>query len=232
MNLHRHSHTFLTLEQTATKGNLPYRRTHEFAGDFIDDQHEKLGTTKRRSDGFIDVDDVYGLLTPTDALKLYELAYFCGGDVLDIGTGYGISAYIEALASDAVGLNNKIVTIEILPRRTAAAPQALLGRRGCERIEFVCGNCLVVLKDEKRSFKFVFVDHSHDFDNVYWVCKNYLAKVMAPGAFVLFHDFNDPRNPDKEQKDYGVYQGVQGGLDVSRFEFWGIYGCAGLFRLK
>jgi len=231
MNLHRHSHTFLTLEQMATSRVMPYRRTYEFAGDFIDEQHEKLGTARRNSNGFIDI-GLYGLLSPTDALKLYELTYFCGGDVLELGTGYGLSAFIEAQASHAAGLDNEIVTIEILPDRVAIAQKRLLSKHGCERVRFICGNYIHVLKEMERSFKFVFVDHSHDFDNVYWLCKNYLAKVMEPGAFVLFHDFNDPRNPDKEHKDYGVYQGVQGGLDASRFEFWGIYGCAGLFRLK
>jgi len=231
MKLNRHSHTFLTLEQTAANRRLPYQKTYDFSGLYIDEQHHRIGSAKRNSEGFIDI-GVYGLLSPIDALKLYELVYFCGGNVLDLGTGYGLSAFIEALASDAAGLDNKIVTIEILPKRVAAAREALLGKRGCERIEFLCANCLAALKDEKRSFNFAFVDHSHDFDNVYWVCKNYLAKVMAPGAFVLFHDFNDPRNPNREHQDYGVYQGVQGGLDASRFEFWGIYGCAGLFRLR
>ena len=52
---------------------------------------------------------------------------------------------------------------------------------------------------------------------------------QGPG-FALFHDFNDPRNSMEEVADYGVYQGVMDGLRTDRWEFWGIYGCTGLFR--
>ena len=57
-----------------------------------------------------------------------------------------------------------------------------------------------------------------------------LADVLWPGAFCLFHDFNDFRNADPAYEDYGVYQGVADGLQQGRFEFWGIYGCCGLYR--
>ena len=57
-----------------------------------------------------------------------------------------------------------------------------------------------------------------------------LPGVLEPGAFCLFHDYNDPRNADPLDDDYGVYQGVTDGLAPARFSFWGIYGCTGLFR--
>jgi hypothetical protein len=78
-------------------------------------------------------------------------------------------------------------------------------------------------------FDFAFIDHSHAYEHVYDVCRS-LDKVLRHGAFCLFHDFNDPRNAAAEEIEYGVYQGVFEGLDLSSFEFWGIYGCTGLFR--
>jgi hypothetical protein len=42
---------------------------------------------------------------------------------------------------------------------------------------------------------------------------------MVPGAFCLFHDYNDPRNlPGIES--YGVYQGVRDGLPKDEFDFF------------
>ena len=78
-------------------------------------------------------------------------------------------------------------------------------------------------------FGFAFVDHAHDYPSVVGVCAA-LAAVLRPGAFCLFHDFNDFRNADPAYQDYGVYQGVADGLEKGRFEFWGIYGCCGLYR--
>lgn len=56
-----------------------------------------------------------------------------------------------------------------------------------------------------------------------------LDKITAVGGFCLFHDYNDAKNNQAEH-DYGVYQAVMDGLDLARFEFYGIYGCTGLYR--
>ena len=81
-----------------------------------------------------------------------------------------------------------------------------------------------------RQFGFVFIDHSHAYAPVYDVCLM-LSRIVAPGGFCLFHDFNDSRNRDPNDDDYAVFQAVEDGLDRQRFEFYGIYGCSGLFRL-
>jgi len=75
----------------------------------------------------------------------------------------------------------------------------------------------------------VFVDHSHSYEAVYGVCRE-LGTVLSKGGFCFFHDFNDARNRDTEDKDYGVYQAVVGGLNPEEFEFCGVYGCAALYR--
>ncbi len=46
----------------------------------------------------------------------------------------------------------------------------------------------------------------------------------------LFHDYNDQRNIMPDVADYGVFQGVRDGLAPGQFEFYGVFGCAGLFR--
>ncbi|MEZ4837503.1 MAG: class I SAM-dependent methyltransferase, partial [Caldilineaceae bacterium] len=81
----------------------------------------------------------------------------------------------------------------------------------------------------QRQFGFVFVDHSHAYEPVYGVCR-VLDQIIAPGGFCLFHDYNDIRNADPEDKEYGVYQAVVDGLNLDAFEFYGIFGCCGLYR--
>jgi hypothetical protein len=81
----------------------------------------------------------------------------------------------------------------------------------------------------RRRFAFVFIDHSHAYAPVYEVCKA-LDLIVAPGGFCLFHDFNDSRNRDPRDTEYAVYQAVGDGLDKQRFGFYGVYGCAGLYR--
>jgi hypothetical protein len=80
-----------------------------------------------------------------------------------------------------------------------------------------------------KQFGFIFIDHSHAYTPVYEVCRA-LDGLVTLGGFCLFHDFNDIRNRDRNDIDHGVYQAVRDGLDKERFEFYGIYGCSGLYR--
>jgi hypothetical protein len=76
---------------------------------------------------------------------------------------------------------------------------------------------------------FAFIDHSHRYEHVASVVKG-LSQLPSPGAFVPFHDFNHPRNPFETRPDFGVYQAVADLADAHNLEFWGIYGCCGLYR--
>jgi hypothetical protein len=232
LELTRHESTFLTLDQTSNdrRFEMPYVRTFNFPGEFIGDQHRGL-VSNIGPNGMIDT-GVEGWLLPADALKLYEMVYFCGGDVLELGTYRGLSASICIQASEAADLHNVIVSIDLNPDEIARAQSNLAGKHGFERVNFFAveaGEAVRGLARAKRMFNFAFIDHSHAYEHVYDVCRS-LHRVLQLGAFALFHDFNDPRNSASNAPDYGVYQGVLDGLDERRFEFWGIYGCTGLFR--
>jgi hypothetical protein len=93
--LHRHPETRLTLDELGAP--RPYRPTFPFRGPFIDVVHEHVASLPT-SDGLCiqwpngDTGDaVVGWLQHADALKLYELAYFCDEDILEIGTCQGLS---------------------------------------------------------------------------------------------------------------------------------------------
>jgi hypothetical protein len=230
--LERHEDSRLTLEQTAVDQRfaMPYRKTWDFTGDHIDERHRLLGEAAL-VDGMIDV-GVPGWLLPADALKLYEMVFFCGGDVLELGTYHGLSAMVSLEASLSAGLRNTILSVDTNPNSRDAGMASLAGRLGHERVLFfltTADEALDTFGAVGRRFRFCFVDHSHRYEHVRSACER-LAGVIEPGGFCLFHDYNDPRNALEADEDYGVYQGAADGLDPELFEFWGIYGCSGLFR--
>jgi hypothetical protein len=67
---------------------MQYLKTYDFPGEFINSFHGSLAVSIGPS-GMIDI-GVEGWLLPADALKLYELAYFCYGDILELGTYRGL----------------------------------------------------------------------------------------------------------------------------------------------
>jgi hypothetical protein len=90
---------------------MPYAKTYHFAGEFIDEQHRAL-VSCIDANGMINT-GIEGWLLPADALKLYKFVYFCGGDVLELGTYRGLSAFVCLKASEAAGLDNVIVSIDL-----------------------------------------------------------------------------------------------------------------------
>jgi predicted O-methyltransferase YrrM len=231
-NLSRHQGTFLTLRETATERrfDMPYRKTYPFDGDYLSDRHRELAA-KLHPSGMIDI-GIEGWLLPADVLKLYEMAYCCGGDILELGAYRGLSAAVMNHACNDSSQSNVIVSIDLDTTAIELSRLELQGLSGGERVHFFqddAGSAVRNLAGIKRQFRFAFVDHSHRYEHVVDACHQ-LHRVVEVDGFALFHDYNDPRNAVESETDYGVYQGVMDGLRTDRWEFWGIYGCAGLFR--
>jgi predicted O-methyltransferase YrrM len=230
----RHEDSFLTLEETASdrRFDMPFHKTYDYPGDYIDADHRRLAECPTR-EGMVDL-GIEGWLLPADALKLYELAYFGGGDILELGTYRGLSTSLLVQASVNAGRRDRIVSVDLSPEAIMGGKATLAGRPGAERVWFIETDGDAALDHfigAGKRFRFAFIDHSHRYEHVKSACER-LPRVLAPGAFALFHDYNDYRNPMAEADDYGVYQGVRDGLDPDRFEFWGVYGCTGLFRRR
>ncbi len=232
LELSRHEDTFLTLKNTAVERrfDMPYLKTWAYPGDYLNHYHHNL-TAKLHPSGMIDI-GIEGWLLPADAMKLYEMAYFCGGDILELGAYRGLSATVMNQASNDSHQNNVIVSIDLDTSAIEASKQQLRLADGGGRVHFFqddAASAVRNLASIKRRFQFAFVDHSHRYEHVLSACEQ-LHRVIDVNGFALFHDFNDPRNAQEHEVDYGVYQGVMDGLRGDRWEFWGIYGCTGLFR--
>ena len=213
----------------------PYHPTYESFGVAIDDFHAYLANCPL--DGIVIKLGLAGWLQRADALKLYELGYFANGDILEFGTYCGLSTFILAKAIQSSGRRAHIVTMELDPRVTMLAKRNLASRSVDSFVDFREGDANATcskLIAEGRKFSFAFIDHSHAYEPMVLACER-LAQLLTVGSFCLFHDFNDPRNTatpgvGESENQYGVYAAVQSALDRKQFEFYGIFGCCGLYR--
>jgi predicted O-methyltransferase YrrM len=234
----RHEHLFLTLEATKNdkRSVMPYQKTYDFPGLYINQSHHRLALSRMHEHANIINIGIDGWLLLADALKLYELAYFSSGNIIELGTYKGLSTSIMAEACLDRGTPFEIVTVDLDMQHCLDAKQGMADRRspGRENVHFFAFDAMQFVRNTAeagRSYDLAFIDHSHQYQHVYETCLD-LHRILLPGAFALFHDFNDPRNAHPDAPDYGVYQAVEAGLSKDYFEFWGIYGCCGLFRRK
>jgi GT2 family glycosyltransferase/predicted O-methyltransferase YrrM/glycosyltransferase involved in cell wall biosynthesis len=229
-----HSHRFITHPETwMGRDELgrarPYRPTIIGFDHFINDQHRYYHECPTKGI-LIDV-GIQGKLRREDALKLYEMAYYATGDILEFGTNRGLSTSILARAITDAGKSSELVTMELDERLAEHARRSLSGLDLSRRVEFMVGDAdasCQKLVDAGRKFHFAFIDHSHAYDHVVKACRR-LSQLLVPGSFCLFHDYNTSREGTAE---YGVYTAVAHALDESHFEFCGVYGCCGLFRKR
>jgi len=207
----------------------PYQPTFESAGDFIDEEHRAIATLPTEG-GLIRV-ETPGFLRPDDALSLYELAYRADGDVLELGSAWGLSTTFLCRAVLNAGRGGRVVSIEINPdfQRATAATLRDAGLQRCHRsIPGDANEAIDRLVARGRTYGFIFVDFDHTYGATQRLC-NGLHRVLRPGGMVLFHDFNDRRNIS-EPEEYGVYRAVAEMLDEGRMVFLGTIGCCGLIH--
>ena len=219
----------------------PYRATFAFPGPYVDEAQRRLALSPLKDGLLIQLQNspwlgqtIQGWLRREDALKLYEIAYFAKGDILELGSFHGLSTSILSRASRNSPHPKRIESVDLSPR-SIFMTEWNLRRQGLKRgVRTFVGDASAEVRrraDRGSRFGMVFVDHSHAYGPVYEVCRG-LRKIVVAGAFCLFHDFNDPRNYDLADEDHGVYQAVVDGLAPADFEFYGLYGCLAMYRAR
>lgn len=231
-NLNSHPETWIEFDKLGTRS--VYKKTFSFQGDFINPQHRFYSECKTGLFGIpfaLDI-GIDGYLQRGDALKLYEMAYFCQGDILELGTHKGLSTSILLGAVHDAGRQCVIETVDVDPVAVESAKASIGRRPSAQLVHFNvqdAGSFLRSAAAEKRKFGFMFVDHWHGFEATLEAAE-FGRELLTDGGFILFHDYNDPSNFDPEHV-YGVYQAVaETLLPDERFTFFGNFGCCGLFR--
>lgn len=224
--MNRHAYTPPAWDKIGQRPCQPYQPTHDFKDEFISQAHASLqaGIWPR---------GIHGKLHTADMLKLYEMAYFADGNVLEIGCHHGLSTCIMARAIRDSGHDKKLITVDIADEYVDKTSENLR-KEGLHGVVLALhGDGLKFIRgvNGSQQFAFAFIDHDHKYVPVRDMCHDLVNVIMA-GGFVMFHDFDDGRNKDSGNGDYGVYQGVLDGLNATEFEFWGLYGPSALFRRK
>ncbi len=219
---------FLLLSQLGQHFS-PYRPTFSKDVEYINENHRYYSICPTQG-GLIQI-NIQGFLRPADALKLYELAYHSQGNILEMGSAWGLSTSILCQAVADSRRSQHVVSLEIDPQFHQQT-QAQLNQRQlaqhcqtylCDALEF----CSTLIQD-KQQFGFAFIDHCHSYKATCVTCQQ-LFQLIRPGGFVLFHDFNDERNRT-HFPEFGVYQGVTENFTDHTFIFSGLFGCAALYR--
>jgi predicted O-methyltransferase YrrM len=233
-NVTYHPETYVEADELG-KVIPPYRPTFGF-GDHVNEHHRFLAHAMNPQTGILLLtapglmdhaqgEPIIGWLRLEDAQKLYELGFYCSGDILELGSYEGLSTCILAQAIADSGNTGVVTTVDLTYR-----PGVKSNARACglaSRIEVITADaCAAIQTLHPKRYEFIFVDHSHEYEHVKDVCLA-LPELVTPGAFVLFHDYNDERNGN--EPNYGVYQAVIEHLP-KQFRFCGVYGCTGLYR--
>ena len=207
-----------------------YKPTYQFSGKFINKNHKFYSFCPSENGVTINI-GIKGWLRRDDALKLYELAYFSKGDILELGSYNGLSTSIiaEGIRDSKTKVN--FLSVDIMFSHVIKTYFNLLKRGLSKFVSLRQGSAedfCKKLKRKNKKFSFIFIDHSHSYEDCIEVCKT-MKDIVNAGGFCLFHDFNDPRECDNSSS-HGVSKAVLEGLDKKLFKFWGIYGCSALFR--
>lgn len=178
------------------------------------------------------VEEIPGWLRPEDILKLYELAYFAPGPILEIGCYRGKSTMVIARALADRATRVPFFTLDVDPAALRATSRAAAEHGVGDRVLLVRGSaraCLRAMPALQPAL--VFIDGDHSRDGVRRDL-DVLRNAVPDGGILLFHDYADPRNDDPAAPELGVVEAVAESWVARDCEFGGVFGCCGLFARR
>jgi hypothetical protein len=209
------------------KGDRSYLPNYDWGGESLGDRHERI------------VDGVWsipGWLAPEDCRKLYELAYFSDGPILEIGTYCGRSAVTMAMALSDAGRDHPIVSVDIDPAAAGLGHRNACAHEVADRIIFVCGTVDRFLAGVP-GFEpaLIFVDGDHRAAGVRGDLAA-IAPIVRPGTLLFFHDYLPTELPDTNgfpvsPKPIEVAETVMGSWVPDHADFAGTFGWSALYRV-
>jgi Methyltransferase domain len=205
----------------AKTSGFEYEPSYAFGDDRIDRDHARALEL---------VGDVPGWLRAEDALKLYELAYFAPGPILEIGGYRGKSTCLMALAVRASGRGTPIISIDVDPEAQAATRSAARRHAVDEHLLLVRGTAQSFFRANRSVVcALIFVDGDHSYAGVSRDLAS-LQPHLADSGLLLLHDYNDGRNAVGEDSEIDVVRAVADSWVAAQCAFAGVFGACGLFQ--
>jgi SAM-dependent methyltransferase len=169
------------------------------------------------------VEEIPGFLRDEDVLKLYELAYFSDGPVLEIGTWCGKSTAALAAGARDSARGAAVFSVDINEDRLEQAREGLAARGLGTEVTLVRGSAAALFAAAPRfSPKLVFVDGDHTLRGVRRDLA-VLERHVPNGALLLFHDYANTR------ETFEVRRALEGSWVMRECDAGGVFGLSGLF---
>jgi hypothetical protein len=209
------------------KRDRSYVPSYDWGGSSLGDRHDRI------ADG---VWNIPGWLAEEDCRKLYELAYFSRGPILEIGTYGGRSAVTMALALRDAARQHPIVSVDIDPLAAVAAHRNACAHDVDDQIVLVCSSAARFLGHAGGFLPdLVFVDGDHSEAGVRGDLAA-IAPVVRPGTLLLFHDYLPAEIPDTrgflvQPRPIEVAPTVADSWVADCADFAGTFGWSGLYRV-
>jgi hypothetical protein len=200
-------------------GEALFRPSYHREDVFISEEHAQI---------FERTKDIPGWALQGDAFKQYELGYYSGDVILEIGTFGGRSAVCEllgALANPAREGTPFFYGVDIDGNFIRKAFNTLTAWNLSAYSRLFHGDLAGFFAKYPISPTIVFVHGDHLYEGVKADCQ-VLSRMLEPGVPVLFHDF---LNPENDTGDYGVKKAAMEWAASGEARFVGASGCSGLF---
>jgi predicted O-methyltransferase YrrM len=210
------------------KHDREYRPSYDWGAATLSDRHERIGEA---------VWHIPGWLTPEDALKLYELAYFATGPILEIGMYCGRSTTILATAVADRGSEVPIISLDTDPFALSMTMRSLQMHNVERHVILVCSSVQAFVQAMPfLTPSLVFLDANHaeaavraDVDT--------LRECAQTGTLLLFHDYLPMVLPETEGFPVSagrieVKEAVSSSWVAANAKFAGTFGASALFRVK
>jgi hypothetical protein len=177
---------------------------------------------------FEETKDIPGWQAYGDAYKLYEMGYFAGDVILEIGVYGGRSAVVElkgALSNPARTRKPQLFGVDL-------DPDAIERGHGSLQAFGLAAHALLyrgTLADFVAEFSIqptmVFVDADHTYESVKQDL-DALSRLLSSGVPVFVHDYT---NSENDTGEYGVRRAATEWEESGHAEFRGTFGCGALF---
>jgi ubiquinone/menaquinone biosynthesis C-methylase UbiE len=173
--------------------------------------------------------DIPGWQMEGDSYKLYEMGYFAGDIILEIGTFGGRSAVIElkgAIGNKGRSQGPQFFGIDIEMESIRRTYHTLTLHGGLiEHSLLYHGNLNSFFSKFPLQPTMVFLDGDHRYEGVREDLQC-LSRVLEPGIPVLCHDY---LNPENDTGEYGVRKAATEWEEAGFLTFCGVFGCSALF---
>ncbi len=181
---------------------------------FVNQEHKEI---------FDHTKDIPGEQRFGDTYKLYEMGYFAGDTILEIGTCGGRSAVVElkgALANEQRKNAPQYFGIDLDPVAIGRTYASLRKQSLHKNALLFCGDLEAFSKEFSITPTMVFLDGDHKYEGV----KNdleILSKMLPAGVPVLCHDY---LNPEYDTGEDGVRRAVDEWQEDGFADFFNCFG--------